>query len=81
MNDEIYQRLSERGADLVRFVDISELPAEQTMGFNKAIVFLMTLSRQFIRDLLEGSTIYEEFLEKERDAEALADLTLSLCGV
>lgn len=37
MDTEIKNALFERGADIVRFVDISKLSAKQTQGFSKAI--------------------------------------------
>ncbi len=45
MDDELKDALYKRGADIVRFVDISELKAKQTQGFTKAILFCIVLSK------------------------------------
>lgn len=81
MNDEIINELFKREADEVYFVDISNLPKEQTLGFDKAIIFFMVLSKEYITDKLNSVTLegvpYEEstdeFLIKEQKAEELAD--------
>lgn len=74
MNSEITKELHERGADIVRFVDISELPDVQTQGFSKAIVVSMVLSRKFINDKLSDEpTEHDEFVHKEHETDELAD--------
>lgn len=74
MDTELKNALYERGADIVRFVDISELPERQTQGFPKAILFCMVLSRKFITDMRKDLQIdHDEFLEKEHITDELAD--------
>jgi len=75
MNDEIERELLERGANIVRFVDISGFPEKQTLGFDKAILFCMTLSKKYILDMLNNMPVDEndEFLIKEQKVEGLAD--------
>ena len=64
----------EKGVDIVRFVDISSLPQTQTQGFTKAIVFCLALSKEFIIAIRDGKeTGHDEFVEKEHEADALAD--------
>ncbi len=74
MDTELKNALYERGANIVRFVDISELPTEQTQGFPKAILFCMVLSRKFITDMRNDlQTDHDEFVEKEQKTDELAD--------
>lgn len=74
MNYEIKKALYRRGADIVRFVDISALPSYQTKGYSKAILFCMVLSRKFINDMYNNlKTDSDEYLEKEEKTEKLAD--------
>ncbi|MBN2851202.1 MAG: 4Fe-4S binding protein, partial [Clostridia bacterium] len=74
MNLELQRELFDRGADIVRFLDISELPEKQTQGFNKAILFCMVLSKQFVRDMRNNKkTDHDEFIEKEQKSDELAD--------
>ncbi|NJA71805.1 epoxyqueuosine reductase, partial [Clostridioides difficile] len=51
MNDELKSILYNKGVDIVRFVDISEFPINQTQGFSKAILFCIGLSKKFITDI------------------------------
>lgn len=70
----IERMLKDKGADIVRFVDISGLPHTQTQGFSKAIVFCMALKRDFILAMRDGKQIeHDDFVEKEHAADALAD--------
>ena len=76
MNDEITKELKERGADIIRFVDISGFPEEQTLGYDKAILFCVALSKKYITDRYNDLPIdinNDEYLAKERDLENLAD--------
>ncbi len=68
--------LYERGADVVRCIDISELSPELTQGYTKAIVFCMALSKEFIRDIHKGMPVPEEqddYLQKDKMVNELAD--------
>lgn len=74
MDIELKNALYEKGADIIRFVDISELPGKQTQGFSKAILFCMVLSRKFITDMRNNiETDHDEFVEKEHKTDELAD--------
>ncbi|HBH3987165.1 TPA: epoxyqueuosine reductase, partial [Clostridioides difficile] len=74
MNDELKSILYNKGVDIVRFVDISEFPINQTQGFSKAILFCIGLSKKFITDIYNNlPTDSDEFLEKEEKVEELAD--------
>ena len=71
---EIEKALFDRGADIVRFVDISHLPESQTQGFAKAVVFCMALSKAYILAKYNGEmTEKDEFADKEHEADVLAD--------
>ena len=66
--------LYEQGADLVRFVDVSGLPPEQTHGFEKAIVFCIALSKEFIIAVRDGMLVgRDEFADKEQETDRIAD--------
>jgi len=74
MNNEITELLYERGADIVRYADISDLPTSLTQGYKKAVVFCLALSRDFIIAMRDGLSVeHDEFVEKEVKADALAD--------
>ena len=74
MNEQIEKLLIEKGADIVRFVDVSSLPACQTQGFTKAVLFCMALSRSFIIAMRNGDGPEpDEFVVKEQETDALAD--------
>jgi epoxyqueuosine reductase QueG len=74
MNEIIKNELQKRGADIVRFVDISSFSKNLTRGFNKAVLFCMVLSKNFIADMQNNLPIEEdEYLKKEHDVEVLAD--------
>jgi len=76
MNDEIIKALKERGAVIIRFVDISDFPKEQTLGYDKAILLCMALSKKYIIDRYNDLPIdinNDEYLVKEHDVENLAD--------
>lgn len=65
MNDEIKKELFERDVDIIRFVDISIFSENQTLGFDKAILFCMALSKRDVNN--------DEFSLKEQKVEELAD--------
>ena len=76
MNDEIKNVLFERGVDIVRFVDISCFSKEQNFGFEKAIIFCIVLSKEYIIEILNGKEIdydNDEYLTKELKVEKMAD--------
>jgi len=73
MNNEIKELLFERDVDIVRFVDISGLPVEQTQGFANAIAFCKRLPKEFIIDVRDGEQNGHEFAEMEHETDALAD--------
>jgi epoxyqueuosine reductase QueG len=73
MNSIIEKLLYEKRVDIIRFVDISNLPASQTQGFSKAILFCMALSKDFIMAIRNGETIEGEFVAKEHETDAIAD--------
>ena len=69
MNEQLENLLSEKGADIVRFVDISNLPADQTQGFTRAVLFCMALSKSFIVTMRNGKgTESDEFVAKEQES-------------
>jgi epoxyqueuosine reductase QueG len=76
MNNELTKELLDRGMNSVHFVDISALPKEATLGFDKAIIFLIALTKEYVLDLLNGAQVDEqddEFLLKEQQIEETAD--------
>jgi len=76
MDDEIKKVLIEQGADIVRFIDISCFSKEHTLGYKKAVLFCMVLSKEYIIDIQSGKEIdydNDEYLTKELQVEKLAD--------
>ena len=74
MNNEIEHFLYGQGVDIVRFVDISGLPPEQTHGFGKAVLFCMALSKEFISAVRDGTLAGDdEFTDKEKETDSIAD--------
>ncbi|MCL1982519.1 MAG: epoxyqueuosine reductase [Clostridiales bacterium] len=66
--------LFDKGAGIVRFVDISGLPVVQTQGFATAVVFCVALSEEFIVAVYKGEQFeHDEFVEKEHETDAIAD--------
>ena len=74
MNDKIEKLLFEKGADIVRFVDISGLPSEQTQGYTKAIIFCAALPKEFILAVRNGEKTGYEFADIEHETDVTADL-------
>ena len=73
VNRKIEELLFERGADIVRFVDISGLPASQTQGYKSAILFCMALPKDFIFAIRAGEKREQVFVDKEHETDAIAD--------
>ena len=74
MNKEIIKELSARGANIIRFVDISRLPEKQTQGFTKAVLLCISLSRKFISDIKEDLPLENnEFSDQEDVVDYLGD--------
>jgi epoxyqueuosine reductase QueG len=69
INKLIENTLTSKGADIVRFVDISELPDKQTQGFQKAIIFCEALSKEFIMALYGGAEVRTDGIEAYGVAE------------
>jgi len=51
LNEQWAQRIMDKGADFVHFIDISMLPAEMTEGYPCAVLFGKALSRTYIGTL------------------------------
>lgn len=74
MNNVLRNIMYEKGADIVRYVDISELPLEQTQGFTKAIIFCLALSKRFIINTFNNIQMaHDEYLEKDQKVNELAE--------
>lgn len=74
MDMDLKTAMYERGADTVRFVDISELSSKQTQGFTKAIVFSLGLSKKFITDTYNDLQVeHDDYLEKDQRVNELAE--------
>lgn len=68
--------LKRKGADIIRFADLSSLSIEINSGFSKAILIGILLSKEFITNLCEtAQTNFNEFSEKEHRADKLAEWT------
>ena len=77
MNNTIIKELKKQDVDIIRFVSLSCLPKDQTLGFDKAILFCMALSKEYIQEMLFNDFQYDadndEYLTKERKVEDMAD--------
>jgi epoxyqueuosine reductase QueG len=74
MLNELVSELNTRGVDFVKVVDISRLPANLGMGYDKAVVLGVLLSPEYIRLLsVENKFDEKEFDDKEVLADNLAD--------
>jgi len=77
VNNEILVELKERGADIIRFVGLADMPKERTLGLDKAILFCTALSMEYIQKTLRNDFQIDydndEYLRKEEQIENLAD--------
>lgn len=53
IEDNIISKLKEKGADFVRFVDITGLPTEKTRGYPVAVIFGLALTPGYIKEVSE----------------------------
>ena len=73
LNVQWEQRIKDKGADFVNFVDISMLPAEMTEGYPCAVLFGKALSREYVNTLRSGlEPRHKEMNNTERKMDALA---------
>ncbi|HEX3021502.1 MAG TPA: epoxyqueuosine reductase, partial [Lachnospiraceae bacterium] len=76
MFNEMMSELKNRGANFVRVVDISTLPANENQGYSVAILIGIVLSPSYIFRLSQQNILdYTEFSQKERAADHLAEWT------
>jgi epoxyqueuosine reductase QueG len=73
IHEEIEKELKSKGAEFIRFVDISHLPHEDRKGLPYAILIGKTLSPEYIQDLLANNTKENEFQIKEAMTDKMAD--------
>ena len=69
LESEIRKELTNRGAAFVRFVDVSHLPEQQNQGLNKAILFGLPLTPEFIREVSETEDYVEQLIRNNRQDE------------
>ena len=68
--------LKRKGADIIRFVDLSSLSEKINRGFGKAILIGVLLSKEYVINLCKAiQTGSNEFAEKEHKADELAEWT------
>jgi len=76
MFNELISMLYNRGADIVKVIDISMLSENERRGYSIALLMGIALSREYIFRLTNNSTIdYSEFSEKENQSDRLAEWT------
>lgn len=84
LNQNIIDFLCSKGAEIVRFVDVSHLDYNQTLGFKTAVVFARPLSAGYVRkvhanpdyvkDMLRNKEVdQDEFNRTEKEMDRLAD--------
>lgn len=72
--DELISMLHNRGADIVKAVDISTLSENEKRGFTAALLIGIALSREYIYRLItENTTDFSEFSETESRFDRLAE--------
>lgn len=70
----IYHNAVSKGAQIVRFVDISCLPETMTRGYQRAVLVGKLLSCGYMKKLkTESITDYGEFSNKEHETDMIAD--------
>lgn len=67
LNKEVANILLGKGADIVRFVDISHLPAEQNRGLPNAVLFAITLSAPYIIEVTNTPDYVKARIENNYD--------------
>ena len=83
---EIQNELFSRGADFIRFVDVSQLPSQLNKNFPSAILIGMVLSKKYLGEITQNPNYVQEkvktkmvqddeFENKEKQTDALADFT------
>lgn len=73
LNEIWEQRIKDKGADFVYFIDTSMLPVDITEGCSCAVLFGKALSREYISTLRAGQEPKrKEVLNTERKMDALA---------
>ncbi len=74
MYNELVTKLNNRGANLIKVVDISQLSDEENRGYNAAIIIGVVLSPEYIfRQSIENIIDHSEFEQKEQLADELAE--------
>ena len=74
MYKELVTKLNICGANLIKVVDISQLPDEENRGYNAAIIIGVVLSPEYIfRQSIENIIDHSEFEQKEHLADELAE--------
>jgi epoxyqueuosine reductase len=79
-NSEIEQELLSHGANLVGFADISNLPAEITDGFPRAVSIAAALDSAIISGILKGPTreYFEEYKRLNNMLNKLCERTVQM---
>ena len=73
INEEIVDFVSNEGADLVEFVDISVLPDSIRRSYRNAILVGILLSKNYLRSFsIDRNVDYSEFRKKEASMDRLA---------
>jgi hypothetical protein len=68
------QELKRKGADIIRFAELSGLSEKINRGFGKAILIGILLSKEYVFSLYKAiQTGSNEFDEKEHRADELAE--------
>lgn len=76
MFHEMISELMSRGANFIKVVDISTLPASENQGYNVAVLIGIVLSPGYIYKLSQQNiNDCSEFSQKERAADHLAEWT------
>lgn len=66
LQNEIIHHLKAQGADFVRFVDISHLPAEQNRNYHHAILFGIALTPTYLRKVTDTPDFVENLVRNKQ---------------
>ncbi|MCC8172818.1 MAG: 4Fe-4S dicluster domain-containing protein [Parabacteroides sp.] len=69
IQNKVIQVLTEQGASLVRFVDISGLPPEQNRGLPHAVFFGIALTPSYLREVREATDYVQTMIAQNRMEE------------
>lgn len=80
LSEEIKEKLIEKGASIVGFADLSEIPEKNRMGFGYGIIIGIALNTEIILGINNGPTIeyYNEYTQRNSLLDNLSEYAAEL---